>query len=214
MARNKYPEVTEELILEAAQKLFLEKGYENTTIQDIVNQLHGLTKGAVYHHFKSKEEILDKVTDRMFFQNNPFEAVKNRTDLNGLEKFREAIRLNQGDLERTQLTAAMVPMEKNARLLLEMVESNCQILSPYFLELLEEGNRDGSLHTEYPQEIAQLLPLLTSLWMMPSVFPATKEELKRKFRFLEDMLERMGVPLFDDTLRALVDDFLAQVDLK
>jgi AcrR family transcriptional regulator len=214
LARNKYPEVTEELILEAAQKLFLEKGYENTTIQDIVNQLHGLTKGAVYHHFKSKEEILDKVTDRMFFQNNPFEAVKNRTDLNGLEKFREAIRLNQGDLERTQLTAAMVPMEKNARLLLEMVESNCQILSPYFLELLEEGNRDGSLHTEYPQEIAQLLPLLTSLWMMPSVFPATKEELKRKFRFLEDMLERMGVPLFDDTLRALVDDFLAQVDLK
>ena len=78
MARNKYPEVTEERILEAAQRLFLEKGYDNTTIQDIVDQLGGLTKGAVYHHFKSKEEILDKVSDRMFFQNNPFEAVKQR----------------------------------------------------------------------------------------------------------------------------------------
>ena len=63
MARNKYPEVTEERILEAAQRLFLEKGYDNTTIQDIVDQLGGLTKGAVYHHFKSKEEILDKVGD-------------------------------------------------------------------------------------------------------------------------------------------------------
>ena len=81
MARNKYPEVTEERILEAAQRLFLEKGYDNTTIQDIVDQLGGLTKGAVYHHFKSKEEILDKVSDRMFFQNNPFEAVKQRGDL-------------------------------------------------------------------------------------------------------------------------------------
>ena len=35
MARNKYPEVTEERILDVAQRLFLEKGYENTTIQDL-----------------------------------------------------------------------------------------------------------------------------------------------------------------------------------
>ena len=41
MARNKYPEVTEERILDVAQRLFLEKGYENTTIQDIVNELGG-----------------------------------------------------------------------------------------------------------------------------------------------------------------------------
>ena len=50
------------------------------------DQLGGLTKGAVYHHFKSKEEILDAVGDRMFLQNNPFEAVRRRTDLNGLQK--------------------------------------------------------------------------------------------------------------------------------
>ena len=50
MARNKYPEVTVERILDAAQRLFLEKGYDNTTIQDIVDELGGLTKGAVYHH--------------------------------------------------------------------------------------------------------------------------------------------------------------------
>ncbi len=45
MARNKHPEVTEERILDVAQQLFLEKGYENTTIQDIVDELGGLTKG-------------------------------------------------------------------------------------------------------------------------------------------------------------------------
>ena len=42
----------------------------------------------------------------MFFQNNPFEAVKQRKDLNGLEKLREAVRLNQSDTSRTQLTAS------------------------------------------------------------------------------------------------------------
>lgn len=211
MARNKYPEVTEERILEAAQRLFLEKGYDRTTIQDIVNELGGLTKGAVYHHFKSKEEILDKVGDQLFFQNNPFEAVKQRKDLNGLEKLREAVRLNQSDTSRTQLTIQMLPLHKNPHLLVEMIDSNRRVLTPYVLELLEEGNRDGSLHTEYPKEIAELLPLLTSLWLMPSVFPATKAEMRRKFTFLGEMLDRMGVPLFDEDIRALVDQFFDQI---
>ena len=65
MARNKYPEETVNLILETAGRLFVEKGYERTSIQDIVDNLGGLSKGAIYHHFKSKEEILSAVTDRM-----------------------------------------------------------------------------------------------------------------------------------------------------
>lgn len=207
MARNKYPEVTVERILDAAQKLFLEKGYDHTTIQDIVDELGDLTKGAVYHHFKSKEEIMDAVGDRMFFTNNPFEAVRNRSDLNGLEKLREAIRINQTDDSRTDLNIQSMPIYKDPRLLMEMIDSNRRILTPYFQELLEEGNRDGSMHTEYTREIAELLPLLTSLWMLPSIFPATKDEMKRKFIFLGDMLDKMGVPLFDEATSKLVDNF-------
>lgn len=45
MARNKYPEITVEKILEVSQRLFLTKGYDNTTIQDIVDELGGLTRG-------------------------------------------------------------------------------------------------------------------------------------------------------------------------
>jgi len=56
MARNKFLEVIVEKILEMSKGLFLEQGYDNATIPDIVNNLSGLTKGAVYHHFKSKEE--------------------------------------------------------------------------------------------------------------------------------------------------------------
>ena len=38
-------------IIDAAMKLFLEKGYENTTMQDIV-EASGMSKGAIYHYFK------------------------------------------------------------------------------------------------------------------------------------------------------------------
>lgn len=211
MARNKHPEVTVERILDAAQRLFLEKGYEATTIQDIVDELGGLTKGAIYHHFKSKEEIMDAVGDRMFFANDPFKAVRGRDDLSGLEKLREAVRLHQGDAERTCMTIQAIPIVREPRLLVEMIESNRRILTPCYLELLQEGIRDGSIHTQYPREIAELLPLLTSLWLLPSVFPATREEMRRKFEFLGDMLEKMGVPLVDGSIRALIDAFFDQI---
>ena len=211
MARNKHPEVTVERILDAAQRLFLEKGYEATTIQDIVDELGGLTKGAIYHHFKSKEEIMDAVGDRMFFANDPFKAVRGRDDLSGLEKLREAVRLHQGDAERPRMTIQAIPIVWEPRLLVEMIESNRRILTPCYLELLQEGIRDGSIHTQYPREIAELLPLLTSLWLLPSVFPATREEMRRKFEFLGDMLEKMGVPLVDGSIRALIDAFFDQI---
>lgn len=211
MARNKYPEITVERILNAAQHLFLEKGYENTTIQDIVDALGDLTKGAIYHHFKSKEEILDAVSDKMFFENNPFDAVMDRTDLNGLQKLQEAIRLNQSDENRVNLTIQSIPITQNPRILVGMIESNRKVLTPYYQKLLEEGNQDGSIHTDYAKEIAELLPLMTSLWLLPSVFPGTVDEMRRKFRFMGEMLEKMGVPLVDDSIAALVDAFFDKV---
>ena len=211
MARNKYPEVTEAKILDVSQRLFLEKGYDNTTIQDIVDELGGLTKGAVYHHFKSKEEIMDALSDRMFFANNPFEAVRKRSDLNGIQKLRETVRINQSDSARTDMTIQSIPIMRNPKVLVEMIDSNRRILTPYYLELIEEGNKDGSIHTEYAKELAELLPLLTSLWLLPSVFPGTKEDMKRKFSFIGDMLENMGLPLMDASVKALVDEFVDQM---
>ena len=120
MARNKYPEVTVEKILTAAKRLFLEKGYDNTTIQDIVDELGGLTKGAVYHHFKSKEEIMDALGDSMFFANNPFDAVRRRQDLNGLQKMRAVVLLSQGDGEQARVNQQAVPILKNPHILARM----------------------------------------------------------------------------------------------
>ena len=70
MARNKNPEETVHLILDVAYRLFMEKGYEYTSIQDIIDNLGGLSKGAIYHHFKSKEDILIAVIQKMTAQSN------------------------------------------------------------------------------------------------------------------------------------------------
>lgn len=150
---------------------------------------------------------MDAVGDRMFFANNPFEAVKKRSDLSGLEKLREVIRLNNADEQRTELTLQSVPVAKNPRLLAEMLISNRKVLTPCFRELIDEGLADGSICTEYPREISELLPMLTSLWLLPSIYPASKAEQRRKFDFIFAMLDKFGIPLYDESMRETVDRF-------
>ena len=130
MARNKYPEVTVEKILDVSQRLFLEKGYDATTIQDIVDDLGGLTKGALYHHFRSKEEIMVALSQRMFARHDPFAEVQERKDLNGLHKMRLAVRLNQSDAQQVELNRQAIPLIKNPRVLSQMLETNIKELCP------------------------------------------------------------------------------------
>ncbi len=137
MARNKYPEITVEKILEVSQRLFMEKGYDNTTIQDIVNELGGLTKGAIYHHFKSKEEIIDALGGKLFFDNNPFVTVQNQKKLNGLEKMREVIKLNHADNDRTELGKQSIPLLKNPRLLAELADTNRKLIALFGCSLFK-----------------------------------------------------------------------------
>ena len=203
MSRNKYPEITVEKILEVSQRLFLEKGYDNTKIQDIADEL-GMTKGAIYHHFKSKEEIMDVLGDTMFVNNNPFEIVKKRNDLNGLEKMKYVINLNQSNEQMIELTNQALPLLENPQILAKMFESNYQYLLPYWLELIEEGQKDGSIKTDQSKELAELL-ILTDLWMVPSLFPGNVNDIKNRYKFVTIMLGKMGLPLYDEEMLEKID---------
>ena len=73
------------------------------------------------------------------------------------------------------------------------------MLTPLWFELLEEARQDGSIETEYTRELSELLPLV-NFWLLPSVFPASQEEICRKCRFLLKVLTTMGLPLMDEEL--------------
>src|SRR5580692_3927817 len=60
-------------ILKTALLLFLEKGYKNVSYQDLVKKI-GLSKGAIYHYFASKEELLNAVFD--FFSESSRQPVE------------------------------------------------------------------------------------------------------------------------------------------
>ena len=76
------------------------------------------------------------------------------------------------------------------------------------LELLREGVADGSVQTQYPQELAQLLPLI-DFWLLPSVFPASPEEIRHRYRFVVQALAAMGLPLLPEAFPPLGEEILS-----
>lgn len=196
-------------ILEASQNLFMTKGYKETSISDIMEKVGG-AKGMFYRCYQSKEEVMQDLGNQMFFANNPFDAVKKREDLNGLQKIRELLVLNQSDEERNHLNMQAIPILKDPHILATAVEENRRVLTPLWLELLEEGIKDGSIQTEYARELSELLPLI-NFWLMPSVFPATTDEIRHKYYFLLEVLSKMGLPILDNETAGLAEQFLADI---
>ncbi len=211
MARpvKKPPEVWREEILNAARQLFISKGYEETSVSDIMAMAGG-AKGMFYRWFQSKEEVMHALGNQMFFEDNPFEAVRGRDDLNGLEKIRSLLAENRSNSERNRINMQAVLILKDPRILAAAVGQNRRVLTPLWLELLEEGQKDGSIKTEYAKELSELLPLI-NFWLMPSVFPATEEELLHKYRFVTEMLACMGLPLYDDDGAAFTERFIRDI---
>ena len=197
MSRNKYPEETKKLIIDKATELFLKKGYENTTVNDIIDSLGGLTKGAVYHHFSSKKDILLAVMTNLYSDNHLLEQwadILKRKNLNGKEKIKAMFLLTLSDPDEMRFVSMRVDYKKTPELLSDYLDRSINQLAPtFFVPAVEEGIRDGSIKTDFPKELAQVMLMLTNMWLNPLIFPCNADELKNKFLFLCDLANKLGM---------------------
>ena len=201
MARNKYPEETVRRILDVAEELFMTRGYERTTMADIVGGLGGLTKGAVYHHFKSKDEVFEAVFERA---NRP---VVERSDeivadpsLTGLEKLR-ALDEASASGPSAEMWAAMRPSAdpvKSARILAREYQDVLETAHAYVEPAIREGVEDGSIRCEHPRETAEVLLVIANLWMVPLFNPvASEKEFAARVEVFLKVAQALGIDLVD-----------------
>lgn len=202
MARNKYPEETVNKILDVSMQLFLEKGYEHTSIQDIVNHLGGLSKGAIYHHFKSKEDILDGVMNKLY-QNNDNELdhlrlLEKDSSMTGLQKL-QALFTTALESPRQDDMFQMAPdFLKNPQMLAMQIEGIYIESVPHFVQpIIEEGIADGSIKTDYPKELAEMILLLINIWLIPLVHDEDPSSVTNRFALFQEMMGKMGIEIFD-----------------
>ncbi len=202
MARNKQPEETVNLILDVSFRLFMEKGYEHTSIQDIIAHLGGLSKGAIYHHFKSKEDILVAVTDRMTAESNQMLAeIRDRADLDGKEKLKRIFKDSINRPVQNDIFTIAPDFHSNSKLLFSLLHDTIENVAPnYILPILRQGIADGSIETDYPEQLAELILLAANVWMNPMIFDSSEEESFRKFMILGQMLKGFGLDIMDSEM--------------
>lgn len=202
MARNKHPEETVNLIMDVAYRLFMEKGYEHTSIQDIIDHLGGLSKGAIYHHFKSKEDILVAVTDRMTTESNRMLAViRDRADLNGKEKLKTIFKESISRPVQDEIFTVAPDFSNNPKLLFSLLHDTVDEVAPnYILPIIKQGISDGSIQTDYPEQLAELIIFAANVWMNPMIFDSSEEEACRKFMVFRQMLQGFGLDIVDEEM--------------
>ena len=205
MPRNKYPEVTREKIIDAGLRTFREKGYEESTILDIVANMDGLTRGAFYHHFKSKEEVLAAVCERIFESINPFDKVRAEKGLNGLEKLRKALKINMTAQDKyfVGLNTTERALFESPRFFMWHAEFNASLSRKFILPLIEEGIADGSIKEQDPRILAELFSVLFSFWLGSPLFRGDAEYIERKAVKVFEILEHFGLSLYDDEMEEL-----------
>jgi AcrR family transcriptional regulator len=211
LPRNKYPEETREKVIDAGLRTFQEKGFEASTILDIVDNMNGLTRGAFYHHFKSKEELLSAICERIFENNNPFDKVRTEKSLNGMEKLRKALKINMArqHSDFSIVNTAGNELFKSPHFFMWHMEFNAELSHKYILPLVKEGIADGSIKEQDPRILAELFVVLFSLWLGSPLFTGGMEYVEKKAMAVFQILESLGLNIYDEDFEELGRAWLA-----
>ena len=200
MARNRNSHETRKKILEVSKDLFLEKGFDNTSIQDIIDGLGGMTKGVIYHHFESKYEILQSIIR----ENNQEISNYNWRGDTGLEKIQNSLIDSFSNFEHQRLVYSASIMLRSPRLLGEQYLGLFSDFLPEIRERVYEGVKDQSIKTEYPEELADLIVLTLNIWIGFQISVFSVEELKRKMNFIKLTFDGLGVQLISDEMMEVI----------
>lgn len=187
-------------ILVTASHLFVQKGYEKTSMQDIA-QTAGISKGAIYHHFQSKSDIIFAVLKQRYqlMEDDLTNWLKTTEHLTGKEQLKTIF---QFSLESQGAYRNMLDEESfNAEFMLTMMRYNLRIGTPLIARIIKKGMDDGSIqHIQFPDEVAETILLLTNFWLEGSMFENSTERMADRIYFLQFMLESIGLDIFDETL--------------
>ena len=152
------PEARRRQLLEIAQGLFLRKGYDETSVSEIVKAA-GLSQGAFYYYFDSKMEILDALVDQILggdLQVRLDELVE-REDLDAAGKIAQLTGQLTGQARRSSEFVDFMHEERNALLHLKIEQRKSPLLIPPLTRIIEQGVAEGVFNTPYPREAAAAL---------------------------------------------------------
>jgi AcrR family transcriptional regulator len=190
-------------IIETAHLFFSEKGYDKTSVNDIINKL-GISKGAFYHYFNSKDDVLDAIilgytveaVDMMY-------EIVYDPKLNGLEKyikmFKETQARREKNAERFSFLIKLFLKEDNLLFRHRYTEKILELTKPPFILILQQGVKEGLFVINHPEETAELIIRLGNIYRTKIAVlsltlndnPNNLLKIQSIIEFMQDTVERL-----------------------
>jgi AcrR family transcriptional regulator len=157
----KAPAIRRAELIDCAQALFLSKGYERTTINDVI-EAAGLSKGAFYHHFTAKEDLLEAVAMR-FGQQALAGLAQTDADasLDALQRLNRVLAMGREwkieHLPQLVATFSVLLRPENGVLYHRIVGAMFTALAPAVTAIIEQGEREGLFDVADARTAAEVL---------------------------------------------------------
>lgn len=171
-------------ILDVAERLFCTRGYDNTSTNDILAEI-GIARGTLYYHFKSKEDILDAMIDRIL---DDITAKASRIALDEsrpvLERLTKTVLAANVDTKTGNMILEQVHKPQNALMHAKMQERLINQLIPLFVKMITDGMKQGIMQTDYPEDTMQMLLMYSNTVFDDSIAYSEEEKNGKVMSFI------------------------------
>lgn len=186
----KDPKQRRKEILEAAGELIRSQGYDNTTVEAII-QKAGVAKGTFYYYFKSKEDILDALVQSMV--NEVCEVYKKIADDPKINAINKMQRMLRGENQLPEAENGLMDdlhqpenRELHERLNVEIIMQ----VAPVFAQVIEQGKEEGVFDVKDTLATIQFLLAGSQFLLESDLFDWNQEEEKRRIESMQAIIER------------------------
>jgi len=175
-------------IVKAARHLFQTKGYDKTTIQDVMDHL-GIAKGTIYHYFKSKEELLEAIIENIVDENiEQMQILMKDVKGNALEKTRMLIGAGNMAANNNEILEHL-HQPGNTGMHIRLLAATLVKQAPLYAELIRQGCDEGIFQTDTPLECAEFILSAIQFLTDQGVYSWTQEELMRRALAFPGLIE-------------------------
>ncbi len=189
---TKNPEERKKELIDIAEQLFIKKGYEQTAVSDIVKKAK-VAQGTFYYYFKTKEEILDLITDRYINSNvEGYEKIANEKGPNALEKLINIFQFSSSFRNNKNSLIQYLHEDKNAHLHLKFERKLPVMIAEPLSKIISQGVKEKYFDTTFPQEAAKAFIGVSAMVMQGiyNIKPGS-EKYTRLLLATFDFLERI-----------------------
>ncbi len=149
---RKDPEERKDEMIDAAERLFSAKGYQDTSVDDICDEL-GVAHGLFYYYFDSKEDVIKALTERFIneLESNLEQIVKDQ-DLKADEKFLKFLNLSFQRKKKRPYLASYFSREDSPKIYYTLFNETVEALVPFLTQIVEQGVEEEVFNTEFPEQ--------------------------------------------------------------